>query len=383
MPGTTTALDATNSVSSGVPDGIEKKQNVDQSSSGLSKRALKRLQKEKAGNGEGDHTNVNGSSRESREESVTSDAGSGDIFVDHLQKRIRNLQKRKAKLDKYHEIAEEAKAKNLPLTLNPDQISALAQRETVEAPLKELQDALHLYKSQALERIAREKEQKAQHEAEVAKAVEAAKLEGIAQGREQLSLTVKFLRAASFKRQLSDSTPAEESAAFEHLLKVVYAGDDTSLSALDDLVNGSSKQVFEEANSITFEKVKEISQIPPEEFFLTQTEEVEEPKVETTAAEKSQPTISFLQEEVTEEPQQPIQDNTASLPANKDTAVVESAPTSTPTANGSTHPTDRPPSANEANPKSKKKNRPYYRNKRKANKDGENKATPPPASNSA
>jgi hypothetical protein len=255
----------------------------------LSKRALKRLAKQQK-----ETPIVVDTEREASVCSEISNASTNDEFLDHVQKRIRNLQKRKQKLDKYQEIADAAD-KTVP-SLNADQLAALANKDSVEAPLKELNDVLVMYRQQLVIRATQDKVREAEIEALKNAAAESAKQEGLAIGQEKLSLTVKFLRAASFQRQLVAQTPAEENTAVEKLLQIVYTGDASSLEALDKLYEGAHEMV--EENTVNYERVKEIALTAPEKFFATP-----EDNRQTTVdrLERRVADISFLQDEETDE----------------------------------------------------------------------------------
>jgi hypothetical protein len=263
-------------------------------SKGLSKRALKRLQKQQQQQQQqqgAEPVLENGDKEEDDEE------GNDELF-EYLQKRIRNLTKRKQRLDKYQEMADDPQAKG---QLNADQLHALNNKESVEAPLKDLTELLALYKSQQAKDEKKARAKQAQHQKEMEKRVQAAKEEGVELGTDKLNLTIKFLRAASFKRQLINEIPKEESAGFEYLLQLVYNGDETSLKAIESLYNGDDIPVAE--NTITYSQIKKIAQTPPEKFF-----EKDEPQQNHEPQQQEQPqpesslqTISFLQDEVNDD----------------------------------------------------------------------------------
>lgn len=257
-------------------------------SKGLSKRALKRLQKQQQ-------------QRQQEEAEPVLENGDkddeDDELFEYLQKRIRNLSKRKQRLDKYQEMADDPKAKD---QLNADQLHALNNKDTVEAPLKDLTELLALYKSQRAKNAAKARAKQVQHQKEMDKKVQAAKQEGIELGTDKLNLTIKFLRAASFKRQLVNEIPKEESAGFEHLLQLVYNGDETSLKAVESLYNGDDAPVAE--NTITYAEIKKIAQTPPEKFFeKEEPQQDQEPQPEQPQEQSTLQTISFLQDEVNDD----------------------------------------------------------------------------------
>lgn len=262
----------------------------------LSKRALKRLAKQQK--------DTAGTSTESVVSSgPSSTVAASDQVVEHIQKRIRNLQKRKQRLDKYQEIADSSDPA-VAKSLNQDQLAALQNKESVEAPLKELKDILNVYKEQEAKVAADHQAQIAQQEAAAKEREAKARAEGLAEGIERLSLTVKFLRAASYKRQLIHETPADENAGMEHMLQLVYNGDETALEAIAKLQQAVEEPVVE--NAISYAQIKAIALTPPEKFFEKAPEANADQTQENDASnQQNQPvqTISFLQEEVNDDPE--------------------------------------------------------------------------------
>lgn len=233
---------------------------------------------------------VKSSSGNSRGDTMSNQNGQNGL-LDHIQKRIRNLQKRKQKLDKYAETAQTVEGR---ASLNADQLLALNNRESVEGPLKELADIASLYKE---ENIKREK----QFEKEKAALIEQAKQDaqkmkqvGIDLGTEKLKLTVKFLRAASIMRQLTQYTPQDESLGLEKLLTALYAGEESSVECLDKLFEGVKEPV--DVGLTTYARIKEISETPVERLY-TMHQEPDKKDQENDPAPKKMPQISFLQEE--------------------------------------------------------------------------------------
>lgn len=261
----------------------------------LSKRALKR-------NAKKEPTPV--------VETVSETPEPSDKLIEFVQKRLRNLQKRKAKLDKYQTIAESGEN-----TLNADQLAALADRESVEAPLKELGEVLSLYKEQLTQQETQIRQQKADYEAQLTKQTEEAKQAATDEARKSIELILGFLRAASIKRAINASVaagstelspvPAEETTALESLLQKLYAADDDSLKSVDLLVSGADVAV--EENAATYKLIKSISKMSVTELY--DASKRPEPLVKVTANGHVDPVndingsslqISFLQEEVVE-----------------------------------------------------------------------------------
>ncbi|KAK9237475.1 hypothetical protein V1525DRAFT_403704 [Lipomyces kononenkoae] len=195
-------------------------------------------------------------------------------YIEIVQKRVRNLQKRKQRLDKYEEQAATPDAAKL----NQDQVAALKSKDQVVYPLKELEELTKSFKiideEQQQQKLKETKSHNAQaqkqkikdsesHAAEVLAAADKAKKEALAEARERISVLVKFLHVASWKRQFASTAASEaESAAFESLLSLIYAGDDAAVEAVYKLSDGADELVDEEATtqrSLTFETIRQLS----------------------------------------------------------------------------------------------------------------------------
>lgn len=258
----------------------------------LSKRAQKKLDRQ-------DSDNSCVQRPRSATESEIGDIGD-DSVLEHVQKRIRNLQKRKLKLDKYAALAATPEGR---ANLNADQLAALDQKESVEAPLRELNEIVGLYKTQLVRREKQAEEEGAALLSRAKQEAEEARQAGIDLGTEKLQLTVKFLRAASVMRQLTQHTPPEESQGLEKLLGAVYTGDQSSVECIDKLFAGVDEPVGE--GLTTYARIKEIALTPVEKLYtLHQKPEKKpekKPEEQNHSVQKQMPQISFLQEEDDEE----------------------------------------------------------------------------------
>ncbi|KAK9454298.1 hypothetical protein V1511DRAFT_501603 [Dipodascopsis uninucleata] len=204
------------------------------------------------------------------------ESGSGKFeFESVIQKRIRNLQKRKQKLDKYEEQAATPDAAKL----NADQLAALKVKDQVIYPLKELEELLKVYKTAAEDQA----KERAKEEAKMAKdyqeAITTARDEAINAAKDTIRVLVKFLHVASWKRQIpSEEGSKLENAAFESLLNLIYGGDDNSVDAVEKLGSGSEDIITIESGNTTeglsFKTVKELSLKGAEELYA-KAQEVE------------------------------------------------------------------------------------------------------------
>lgn len=191
-----------------------------------------------------------------------------DDFGEHLQKRVRNLQKRKQRLDRYAELPGDQ--------LNEDQVAALSHKDSVEAPLKELQDLVSAYHSSAEQRAA-------EIEKEIKKTRAEAQEFGRREGQKALGVVLRFLHVAAVKHQ-TPGVPSEELFAIAKLLEELYCGTDDALVYAEKLLAGSADPVVE---GWPYLKLRDLSLSPPKSTVPEKTEEQKE----------SSPVISFLQED--------------------------------------------------------------------------------------
>ncbi|KAK9476278.1 hypothetical protein V1514DRAFT_337382 [Lipomyces japonicus] len=180
-------------------------------------------------------------------------------YIEYISKRIRNLQKRKQRLDKIEEQAGSSDAAKL----NADQLEALKSKDQVIAPLKELEELLKsfkVYDEEGQNRKAIEQKNKA---AEIKVAVAKARTQAFLEARENIAVLVKFLHVASWKRQFDSTVSSEtESTTFETLLGLIYGGDDAAVDAIEKLTTGSDELVGEnvtEQKALSYSKIKQIS----------------------------------------------------------------------------------------------------------------------------
>lgn len=279
-----------------------------------------------------------------------------DPVAEFLGKRIRNLQKRKLRIDKIAEIAETQK-------LNADQIAALENRDYVEGLLKELTEALEVNKNERQKVKEAEAAKNAALISSFKEVLVQAKELGINQGQEKISTLLKFLRAASIKRQQAslDLSVTPQSAGFEALLQLVYNGDDSSLVAVNNLCDGVDELVAED--TVSYKAILDISRLPEDVLLAggdveTQTEEAAENEGSTdegsgaeskqTAETSTQSTvkISFLQESELDEDSTSVPDSSAPATATIEQPVEPTEPEPTPTEIA--EPASEPQSATES-----------------------------------
>ncbi|KAK9470597.1 uncharacterized protein V1510DRAFT_408310 [Dipodascopsis tothii] len=275
---------------------------------------------------------------------------SKNSYIELVQKRIRNLQKRKQKLDKYEQQAASPEAERL----NADQLAALKAKDQVDYPLKELDELAKAFRGfEAEEKKAAAAAARAAAAtakttaADADRRVAAARLEGFQEGIDRVRILVKFLHVASWKRQNGGSTDPvvlAENAAFETLLGLVYMGDETSVEAVEKLATGSDEAVDPSAAIATpFTRIQQQSLSLDDLYksYAAADEDEPEPEAEPEPAPEAEPAavedaiaetvrvpsggISFLNEsEIAAEPA-PAAAEPAPEPASEPAAAPEPA----------------------------------------------------------
>ena len=205
---------------------------------------------------------------------------------------------------------------------------------------------------------------------------------GEAAGTDRVRTLVKFLRAASIKRQLQPVvTP--QSAAFEALLQMVYMGDESAVAAVERLHLGVEALVADD--SVPYRIVRDVS-FMSEEDLLDGKDLVEPEETASTA-----PVVAEVSPDATLAEEEPVakDDATAKLSFIQQSEIDSEAPSTTNTTetttveSTATEPVTEPATAQSAgeptspaspkdeeseetkDPAKKKKKRPYYRHRSK------------------
>ena len=182
--------------------------------------------------------------------------------------------------------------------INADQKAQLEKKPSLLAEKARLEDQIVHYRKFGKEYEERFAKEKADLEESYAEAVAKLKLEAADEAvvtarkrsDEDLLVISQFLHAAAAKRQDED-IDADEKAAFEGVLLLVYQGNNAALTAFRDVVTGSDKRVSNtEGDEIafTYAQVKEIAMrdAPPswaEEPTTTTTTTTNNTTITTTA----------------------------------------------------------------------------------------------------
>ncbi|ODQ65185.1 hypothetical protein NADFUDRAFT_51780 [Nadsonia fulvescens var. elongata DSM 6958] len=249
------------------------------------------------------------------------DLNETDIVKSYIGKRMRNLRKKKEKLDKYQSIAD-GEEKGI---LNDDQKSALLNKEGVTIPIVDLEKLSALYNTQTGIWKAELDQEKLKYQEKLDQQAILIKQQVEEKAKEKLDYLLKFLRAASYRRDLSSSSEIANNidSSFEHLLTVVYEADESSHLAIDSLYRGSSEVVFDKvADPVTYNTVKDMCTWSPGKLLgieepsvdIVDTEVERDGKNSDTGKTTSTPEILFIhQSEITSSSDDESRQETASL----------------------------------------------------------------------
>lgn len=226
-----------------------------------------------------------------------------DPLAVHLHKRIRNIQKRKARIEKIALLPQES--------LVPDQVLALQKEPLVDTTLKELSEVMTIYNQFVEDDKKKQEEEKLQRDKEMEEWKEQVRKEEKNKVRDLL----KFLRVASILRQLqingSLGQNSKVGSGFERLLEKVYIGDESAVETVEKLYQASEDPVYMqkvddgiENIGVSYKTIKQVCAMD-EEVLLT-TENLEEKfefegnenhSVTQDAPESAQPTDSIESKE--------------------------------------------------------------------------------------
>ncbi|OQV07865.1 hypothetical protein CLAIMM_12223 [Cladophialophora immunda] len=225
-------------------------------------------------------------------------------FIKDLTKNIRNLHKKIAASAKADAVITENPNVSLDdlvaqKKLNTDQKAQILKKPALQNQVNQLEEQLSHFRAFAQEleeKAAKEKTKLVEaHEAEIAlvkekalQEIENIKTKAVEDG---LRVVTHFLHTAASKRQ-SEEADTDEGRAFEGALLLVYQGNESSLSTLQNLIYGTDDKVPDvhgEPLEFTFAQIKESAlQSAPEVVQSTEPEieeEVEAKEAPTAAAE--------------------------------------------------------------------------------------------------
>ena len=133
-------------------------------------------------------------------------------------------------------------------TINADQKAQVQKKAGLQAQLTQTEEQLNQYLKVDEQYRTRANADKAEWE----KAVEKAKADAIAEAagsskqslQENLLVLSQFLRLAAYRREEAQDPESDESQAIEGVLLAIYSGDESAVSSMLKLVEGSDEQVL-------------------------------------------------------------------------------------------------------------------------------------------
>ncbi|KAH8175410.1 hypothetical protein LIA77_03828 [Sarocladium implicatum] len=174
-------------------------------------------------------------------------------YIKELQKNVRNINKKISNASKVEEIVAQHPGKTLEelvanKTINADQKAQVQKKPGLQAQLAQTEEQLTQYLKVDEQYRTRANADKAEWE----KALEKAKADAVAAAagsskqslQDSLLVLSQFLRLAAYRREEAQDPESDESQAIEGVLLAIYSGDESAVSSMLKLVEGSDEQVL-------------------------------------------------------------------------------------------------------------------------------------------
>ncbi|KAI9158622.1 hypothetical protein HJFPF1_06620 [Paramyrothecium foliicola] len=215
------------------------------------------------------------------------DSSNESPYIKELHKNIRNINKKITNASKTDSLLSQHAGKSLDelvasKIINTDQKAQILKKPALQAQVAQLEEQLVQYQKvhdQYNERAVAEK-------AEWEKNLSNVKAEAVAEAKEgfkkelhdHLLVLSQFLRLAAYRREEAKDPESDESQAIEGVLLAIYAGDDSAVSSMLKLVEGSDDQIWSvpgEQLQTTYSTVKTLAKEYKTPFYAEGTEETE------------------------------------------------------------------------------------------------------------
>ena len=136
--------------------------------------------------------------------------------------------------------------------INADQRAQILKKPALQAQLTQAEEQLTQYRKLHEQYQAKFAADKAEWEKSVEKSVEKAKEDALRDAKqgsdntthENLLILSQFLRLAAYRREEAQEPESDESQAIEGVLLAIYSGDDSAVSSMRKLVEGSDEQIL-------------------------------------------------------------------------------------------------------------------------------------------
>ncbi|CEJ79905.1 hypothetical protein VHEMI00118 [[Torrubiella] hemipterigena] len=182
-----------------------------------------------------------------------SDDGFESPYIKELHKNIRNVTKKISNASKLDAVLKSHPGKSLDdlvasKVINGDQKAQILKKPTLQAQLAQFEEQVAQYQKIHDQYRAQAESDKAS----VDKAVAQARTEALAEANaafekkqhDGLMVVSQFLRLAAYRREEAADPESDETQAIEGVLLAIYAGDESAVSSLLKLVNGTDDKVI-------------------------------------------------------------------------------------------------------------------------------------------
>ncbi|KAK5997262.1 Hypoxia up-regulated protein 1 [Cladobotryum mycophilum] len=222
-------------------------------------------------------------------------------YIKELQKNIRNTNKKLTNASKTDAILSQHSEKSLDelvaeKIINADQKAQILKKPALQAQIAQFEEQLVQYQKVHEQYQARATAEKAEWE----KSVEKAKADAVGEAKaefkssldDHLLVLSQFLRLAAYRREEAKDPESDESQAIEGVLLAIYAGDETAVSSMLKLIEGSEDQIISvpgEQLQTTYATVKSIAKTYQAPSLVEGTQA---PETQETTEVASDPTIA-------------------------------------------------------------------------------------------
>lgn len=132
--------------------------------------------------------------------------------------------------------------------INADQKAQIQKKPALQAQVAQFEEQLAQYQKVHEQYRARAVAEKAEWE----KSLERAKADAVSEAREDFKKSLKdnfltlsqFLRLAAYRREEAKDPESDESQAIEGVLLAIYTGDESAVSSMLKLIEGSADQIL-------------------------------------------------------------------------------------------------------------------------------------------
>ncbi|KND94339.1 hypothetical protein TOPH_01258 [Tolypocladium ophioglossoides CBS 100239] len=185
--------------------------------------------------------------------SDSQDEGFESPYIKELQKNIRNVNKKITNASKTDSLLIQHAGKSLDelvatKVINADQKAQIQKKPALQAQVTQFEEQLAQYQKVHEQYRARAAADKAEWE----RSLEKAKADALSEAKEDFKKSLhdnfltlsQFLRLAAYRREEAKDPESDESQAIEGVLLAIYTGDESAVSSMLKLIDGSDDQIL-------------------------------------------------------------------------------------------------------------------------------------------